>query len=125
MNVHDYPGSGQGQARRDLIDYTFSGSVSSTGRQVFTLDDPSQFQANVYSDALTQTYSITISGTGSGSVEIGATASAQVDAGGVPNWGMVAPAAGLTVPRLRLRGRRGITPTVVSITEDDPSGRSA
>ena len=90
--------------------YVFSGSVATTGRQVFSLDDPFQQLAQIYLDDVT--YELTISGTGSGTVEIGATASSGQDSGGVSWWGVADPPSGKSIPRFKLHGYEDTNPFI-------------
>ena len=90
--------------------YVFSGSVATTGRQVFSLDDPFQQLAQIHYDAVT--YELTISGTGSGTVEIGATASSGQDEGGLSWWGVADPPSGKSIPRFKLHGYEDTNPFI-------------
>ena len=93
--------------------YRFSGPVSATGKQVFTLDDPYQRLADlIVSRTEVAEYTITINGTGSGSVEIGATTADGEDAGGVSGMGVADPVSGGTVPRFSLHGHDGVIPFI-------------
>ena len=67
--------------------YTFSGSVGSAGRQAFNLDDPDFRYAgllfgNAPNVASSYEFLVTISGSGEGTVELGATTSSAEDTGG-------------------------------------------
>ena len=90
--------------------YVFSGSVATTGRQVFSLDDPFQQLAQIHYDAVT--YELTISGAGSGTVEIGATASSGQDSGGLSWWGVADPPSGKSIPRFKLHGYEDTNPFI-------------
>ena len=90
--------------------FTFTGSPAGAGRQVFTLDDPFHGRANVPFADLQQprsgyfSFRISISGTGEGSVEIGATTSSAEDTGGQSGFIIDDPASGATGPRFGLVG---------------------
>ena len=93
--------------------YRFSGPVSATGKQVFTLDDPYQRLADlIVSGTEVAEYTITISGTGSGSVEIGATTAGGEDTGGLQGMRIANPPSGETVPRFSLHGHDGVIPFI-------------
>ena len=93
--------------------YRFSGPVSATGKQVFTLDDPYQRLADlIVSRKTVAEYTITVSGTGSGSVEIGATSAGGEDTGGLQGMRIADPPSGETVPRFSLHGHDGATPFI-------------
>ena len=93
--------------------YRFSGPVSATGKQVFTLDDPYQRLADlITSDTAVVEYTITINGTGSGSVEIGATTAGGEDTGGLQGMRIANPPSGETVPRFSLHGHDGVIPFI-------------
>ena len=93
--------------------YRFSGPVSATGKQVFTLDDPHQRLADlIVSRDRVAEYTITINGTGSGSVEIGATTAGGEDAGGLQGMRIANPPSGETVPRFSLHGHDGVIPFI-------------
>ena len=90
--------------------FTFTGSAAGAGRQVFTLDDPFHGRANVPFADLQQprsgyfSFRISISGSGEGSVEIGATTSSAEDTGGQSGFIIDDPASGATGPRFGLVG---------------------
>ena len=112
-------------------EYVFSGSAATTGRQIFTLDDPYLQLAEIDGGSLFYpfTYEITISGTGSGTVEIGATASSRQDDGGLGRWGIADPSSGTAIPRFSLHGYRGVNPfiyhaEIISIPEDGTTYRA-
>ena len=93
--------------------YRFSGPVSATGKQVFTLDDPYQRLADlIVSGDRAAEYTITINGTGGGSVEIGATTVGGEDTGGVTGLAIADPPSGETVPRFSLHGHDGVIPFI-------------
>ena len=93
--------------------YRFSGPVSATGKQVFTVDDPHQRLADlITSPTDVAEYTITISGTGSGSVEIGATTAGGEDTGGLQGMRIANPPPGETVPRFSLHGHDGVIPFI-------------
>ena len=108
-------------------DYVFSGSVANTGRQVFTIDDPHQLYATLKSTILnSSTYEVTITGSGAGTVEIGATASSGQDTGWVALWTIADPPTNTTVPRFSLEGHEHVNPfithtEVISEPEDGMS----
>ena len=115
---------------RVLADYVFSGPVANTGMQVFTID-----QTYLRHAELTATfppgfsYEVTITGSGSGTVEIGATASSGQDTGGLAEWTIADPPTNETVPRLSLQGHEHANPfithaEIVSAPEDGTSYRA-
>ena len=106
-----------------LANYVFSGSVAATGRQVFTLDDPYQQLASIITDD-NYTYEIAISGTGSGTVEIGATSSSSQDSGSLSSWGIVDPSSITAIPRFGLHGYEGVHPFIyhAEITSNPEDG---
>ena len=113
-----------------LTDYVFSGPVATTGRQVFTIDQTYIRHAELKA-ALPPgfTYEVTITGSGSGTVEIGATASSGQDTGGLAGWTIADPPTNETVPRLSLRGHEHANPfithaEIVSAPEDGTSYRA-
>ena len=94
-------------------DYVFSGSVANTGRQVFVIDDPYQLHAGLKSSSLAGfTYEVTITGSGDGTVEIGATASSGQDTGGLAEWGIADPPPTTTIPRFSLQGYEHVNPFI-------------
>ena len=96
--------------------FTFSGSTASTGRQVFTLDDLYYqranlvFSSNLFSFTRALVFKMTISGTGEGTVEIGATTASAQDTGGQRSFSIKDPASGEVVPRFRLVGHTPAIP---------------
>ena len=93
--------------------YRFSGPVSATGKQVFTLDDPYQHLADlIVSKTQVAEYIVTINGTGSGSVEIGATTASGEDTGGLQGMRIANPTSEETVPRFSLHGHDGVIPFI-------------
>ena len=73
-------------------DYVFSGSVANTGRQAFTINQAYLRHALLESGSLVGfPYEVTITGSGDGTVEIGATASSGQDTGGVARWTIADP----------------------------------
>ena len=95
-------------------DYVFSGSVANAGRQVFVIDDPYRLHAHLSSSVVnTYTYMITITGSGDGTVEIGATASSGQDTGGVARWTIADPPTNATVPRFSLQGHEHANPFII------------
>ena len=113
-----------------LADYVFSGSVATTGRQVFTIDQTYIRHAALRSVlAPGFVYEMTITGSGSGTVEIGATASSGQDTGGLAEWTIADPPTNATVPRLSLQGHEHAHPfithaEIVSAPEDGTSYRA-
>ena len=86
-------------------DYVFSGSVANTGRQVFTINQAFIRHARLVSATLAgHTYEVTITGSGEGTVEIGATASSGQDTGGMARWTIADPPTNTTIPRFSLQG---------------------
>ena len=97
------------------FDYVFSGSVANTGRQVFTIDDPYQLHARLKSVNLgSYTYVMTITGSGAGTVAIGATASSGQDTGSLAGWAIADPdpPTNTTVPRFSLQGHGHANPSI-------------
>ena len=95
------------------FDYVFSGSVANTGRQVFTIDDPHQLHAHLRSISRDgRMYVMTITGSGAGTVEIGATASSGQDIGGLAEWGIADPPTNTTIPRFSLQGHGYANPSI-------------
>ncbi len=97
--------------------YTFSGSVGSAGRQAFTLDAPHFRRAglifgNTPNDASSFEFLVTISGSGEGTVEIGATTSSAEDTGVQSNFSIDDPASGGTVPQISLVGHAAVVPFI-------------
>ena len=97
--------------------YTFSGSAGSAGQQAFTLDDPYFRRAglifgNTPNDASSFEFLVTISGSGEGTVEIGATTSSAEDTGGQSNFSIDNPASGDTVPQISLVGHAAVVPFI-------------
>ena len=95
------------------IDFVFSGPVANTGRQVFTIDDPYRLHARLRSANLgSRMYVMTITGSGAGTVAIGATASGGQDTGGLTGWGIADPPTNTTVPRFSLQGHGRANPFI-------------
>ena len=69
------------------VTYEFTGSVSNTGTQLFTLkeDQLGNLKPN-------ETYHLFFFGRGTGSVQVGSNTSYEEDAGGAEGWDVVAPA---------------------------------
>ena len=115
---------------RVLTDYVFSGPVATTGTQVFTFGQTYIRHAELRAAALSGfTYEVTIAGSGSGTVEIGATASDGQDTGGLTRWAIADPPTNETVPRLSLRGHEHANPfithaEIISAPEDGTSYRA-
>ena len=94
-------------------DYVFSGSVANTGRQVFTINQAYLRHARLESAGLFgYTYEVTITGSGGGTVEIGATASSGQDTGGVARWTIADPPTNTTIPRFSLQGHEHANPFI-------------
>ena len=94
-------------------DYVFSGSVANTGRQVFTINQAYIRHALLKSAILSGfTYEVTITGSGNGTVEIGATASSGQDTGGVGRWTIADPPTNTTIPRFSLQGHEHANPFI-------------
>ena len=108
-------------------DYVFSGSVANTGRQVFTINQAYLRHAGLKSGSLVGfTYEVTITGSGDGTVEIGATASSGQDTGGVARWTIADPPTNTTVPRFSVQGHEHVNPfithaEIISAPEDGMS----
>ena len=104
----------------------FSGSVASVGRQIFTPNDPHlSSHAKLRRYNAISTFGITISGTGGGAVELGATASGGEDRG-LSNWRLANPSPSTTIPRLSLQGHEYANPfifhaEIISAPEDGVS----
>ena len=97
--------------------YTFSGPAGSAGQQAFTLDDPYFRHANLpfgfaLLDITSLEFLVTISGSGEGTVEIGATTSLAEDTGGQSDFSIDDPASGGTVPRMSLGGHTAAVPFI-------------
>ena len=97
--------------------YTFSGPAGSAGRQAFTLDDPDFRRAALLFGSTpldTSSYEllVTISGSGEGTVEIGATTSSAEDMGGQRGFSIDNPASGGTAPRMSLAGHTAAVPFI-------------
>ena len=97
--------------------YTFSGPAGSAGRQAFPLDDLDFRRAgllfgNALHFASSYEFLVTISGSGEGTVEIGATTSSAEDTGGQSNFSIDDPASGGTVPRMSLAGHTAAVPFI-------------
>ena len=97
--------------------YTFSGPAGSAGRQAFTLDDPDFRRAallfgNTPVDTSSYELLVTISGSGEGTVEIGATTSSAEDMGGQRGFSIDNPASGGTAPRMSLAGHTAAVPFI-------------
>ena len=109
------------------VDFVFSGPVANTGRQVFTIDDPHLLHAHLESIRRDgRMYVMTITGSGAGTVEIGATASGGQDIGGLAEWGIADPPTNTTVPRFSLQGHGYANPfiahaEIISAPEDGMS----
>ena len=98
---------------RAQTDYVFSGSVANTGRQVFTINQAYIRHALLESGSLIGfTYEMTITGSGDGTVEIGATASGGQDTGGLTEWTIADPPTNTTVPRFSLEGHEHVNPFI-------------
>ena len=100
-----------------IVDHTFTGSVSSVGRQVFALQYPDDVRANLSlgSGGTSRTHfdvAMTISGMGDGSVELGATTSSAEDTGGQGGFSIHDPATGSTIPRFSLVGHTAAVPYI-------------
>ena len=94
-------------------DYVFSGSVANTGRQVFTINQAFIRHARLVSATLAgHTYEVTITGSGEGTVEIGATASSGQDTGGMARWTIADPPTNTTIPRFSLQGHEHANPFI-------------
>ena len=109
------------------VDYAFSGSVANTGRQVFTIDDPHHLHARLDSGDLdSYTYEVTITGSGAGTVAIGATASSGQDTGGLAEWTIADPPTNTTIPRFSLQGHEHANPFIshVEIISEPEDGMS-
>ena len=99
--------------RRAQTDYVFSGSVANTGRQVFTINQAYIRHASLKSAILGGfRYEVTITGSGDGTVAIGATASSGQDTGGVARWTIADPPTNTTVPRFSLQGHEHANPFI-------------
>ena len=95
------------------VDFVFSGPVANTGRQVFTIDDPHLLHAHLESANVgSRMYVMTITGSGDGTVAIGATASSGQDIGGLAEWGIADPPTNTTVPRFSLQGHGYANPFI-------------
>ena len=97
--------------------YMFSGPAGSAGRQAFTLDDLDFRRAGLlFGNGLnfvsSYEFLVTISGSGEGTVEIGATTSSAEDTGGQSNFSIDDPASGGTVPRMSLAGHTAAVPFI-------------
>ena len=98
---------------RAQTDYVFSGSVANTGRQVFTINQAYIRHARLESAGLFgYPYEVTITGSGGGTVEIGATASSGQDTGGVGRWTIADPPTNTTIPRFSLQGHEYANPFI-------------
>ena len=96
----------------------FSGSTATAGRQNFAPDDTHFRRVNLPIAAINSRdthliYTVTITGSGEGTVEIGATASSAEDAGGLNGLSIQNPAAGGKVPRLDLVGHTAAVPFIL------------
>ena len=91
--------------------YTFTGSASTMGRQVLVHQPAGGTDGPVALIRPWRTYSLTISGSGAGSVQIGATTSGGVDASGAGNWLVTNPSQG-SVPRVRFMAFDTATPYI-------------
>ena len=92
--------------------YTFTGSASTMGRQVFAHQPAGGTGGPVALIRPWRTYNLTISGSGAGSAQIGATTSGGVDASGAGNWLVDGPPTQATIPRLRFRAFETLTPYI-------------
>ena len=98
---------------RAQTDYVFSGSVANTGRQVFTINQAYIRHARLEASVLVgYPYEVTITGSGGGTVEIGATASSGQDTGGVGRWTIADPPTNTTIPRFSLQGHEHANPFI-------------
>ena len=99
---------------RAQTDYVFSGSVANTGRQVFTINQAYIRHARLETAVLVgYLYEVTITGSGGGTVEIGATASSGQDTGGVGRWTIADPPTNTTIPRFSLQGHEHANPFII------------
>ena len=107
--------------------FVFSGPVANTGTQVFTIDQTYIRHPRLKTEPFdTLTSEVTITGFGSGTVEIGATASSGQDTGGLAEWTIADPPTNETVPRLSLQGHEHANPfithaEIISAPEDGTS----
>ena len=103
--------------------YTFTGSAATTGRQVFVHQPAGGTDGPVALIRPRRTYSLTISGSGTGSVQIGATTSGGVDATGAGSWLVTNPSQG-SVPRVRFMAFDTATPYIhhAGVISSPPDG---
>ena len=102
---------------QEAHNYTFSGSVGTAGRQLFTLDDPYHKRANMvfgtHDEAILYfDLTMTISGEGAGTAHIGATATSAEDTGGQSGFAIQNPTSGGTIPRFTLVGHTAAVPFI-------------
>ena len=102
---------------QEAHNYTFSGSVGTAGRVLFTLDDPYHRRANVvfgiHNEAIPYfDLTMTISGEGAGTAELGATAVSAEDTGGQSGFAIQNPTSGGTIPRFTLVGHTAAIPFI-------------
>ena len=81
---------------------------------MFTIDDPHKLHARLDSGDLgSYTYEVTITGSGAGTVAIGATASSGQDTGGLAEWTIADPPTNTTIPRFSLQGHEHANPSII------------
>ena len=95
--------------------FTYAGSVTSAGLQTFTFDDELLQWATIRTLESGQSYYLTVEGSGTGSIQLNATASFGKDSGSAsgisfnPTPGVSSP----SIPQLSLSGHQGATPEIV------------
>ena len=100
--------------------FSFTGSADTVGRQLFTLDDSYYKRANipfykVVPSARYMDFTMTISGSGEGTAQLGATTSSAEDSGGMTGFAIGNPADGKTVPRFTLVGHTAAVPFIYHV----------